>query len=88
LASFGTFRGMVRSGHCARPGCGEPATGLLSYDYESSTVWLDDVAEIDGTSWPLCTAHADGLKVPVGWACEDRRAKVISLPAQYASWSA
>ena len=79
---------MVRSGHCARPGCGEPATALLSYDYASSTVWLDDAAEIDGSAWPLCTGHADGLRVPIGWACEDRRAKVITLPAQYASWSA
>jgi hypothetical protein len=76
---------MVRSGHCARPGCGEPATALLTYDYTGRTVWLDDASEIDGSSWPLCSAHADGLKVPVGWNCEDRRAQVVPLPASWAS---
>ena len=80
---------MVRSGHCIRPGCGEPADAVLTYDYASSTVWLDDLGEVVGGAWPLCGHHADGIKMPIGWSCEDRRGRtVITLPSHLASWSA
>jgi hypothetical protein len=69
---------MVRTGHCVRPGCGEPATALLTYDYGERVVWLDRLGELNGGPWPMCTTHADGLRVPIGWRCEDRR--VAPLP--------
>ena len=72
---------MVRSGLCARPGCGEPATALLTYDYGERVVWLDRLGELNGSAWPLCATHADGLKVPVGWRCEDRRVAPLPMPA-------
>src|SRR5436189_198487 len=37
---------MVRTGHCARPGCGEPATALLTYDYGERVAWLDRLVDV------------------------------------------
>lgn len=61
--------------HCARPGCGAPAMAMLTYEYATRTVWLDRPGEepSPGSTWGLCGPHADGLRVPVGWACNDRR---------------
>jgi hypothetical protein len=70
---------MSRVSQCARPGCGGPASAVLTYHYASRTVWLDDPGEVDGSAWSLCASHADGLKVPLGWASDDRRVKVVSL---------
>jgi hypothetical protein len=65
---------MDASRHCARPGCLGPVTAWLSYDYGRSTAWLDPpLATGDGSHWGLCRDHADRLRVPVGWTCEDRR---------------
>lgn len=67
-----------------RPGCGEPATALLTYDYGERVVWLDRAdkpGELNGSAWPMCTTHADGLRVPVGWRCEDRRIAALPIPA-------
>src|SRR3954447_9320815 len=74
--------GMVRSGHCARPGCGEPAAATLTYDYGERLVWLHAPRDVDGSSVALCAAHADGLKVPVGWRCEDRRVTARSMSVE------
>jgi hypothetical protein len=66
--------GMDSSSRCARPGCGQPAAALLRYDYASATVWLDLVVDDPrATTFAMCSAHADTLRVPVGWTCEDRR---------------
>jgi len=73
------WSGMSRTSQCARPGCGGAPTAVLTYHYASRTVWLDDLGEVDGSSWSMCAGHADNLRVPVGWACEDRRVKVRSL---------
>ena len=66
---------MARSRLCARPDCSTPAEVALRYDYKERAVWLDDLgpAEAGPDAWGMCTAHADGLRVPHGWSTEDRR---------------
>lgn len=67
--------------HCARPGCGAPAAATMTYDYRSRTVWLDNPgAEPDpAAAWGLCRPHAENLRVPMGWAREDRRTPIIPI---------
>lgn len=77
---FGTFDPMdIRS--CARPGCPASATATMTYHYASRTVWLDSPGDEPdaAAAWGLCATHAGALKVPVGWACEDRRTPIIPL---------
>jgi hypothetical protein len=70
------------SRQCARPGCGEPAIATLSYQYATSTVWLDEVAhEPDPSTYDLCRRHAAGMTVPRGWRLEDRRPTLASAYA-------
>jgi hypothetical protein len=64
---------MSRSTSCARPGCGASAAAMLSYDYSSGTVWIDDPGDVPGDVWVLCERHADRLTVPRGWNRHDRR---------------
>lgn len=66
---------------CARPGCPAPATATMTYHYASRTAWLDSPGDEPDASaaWGLCATHAGSLKVPVGWACEDRRTPIIPL---------
>lgn len=40
--------------------------------------------ELEPGAWAMCAPHADGLKVPIGWAREDRRTPVIPLRPQIA----
>ena len=51
----------------------------MSYQYASRTVWLyspgHEPDEI--VAWGLCDAHADRLRVPVGWSRTDRRTGVL-----------
>ena len=62
--------------------CTEPATAGLGYDVPGMRAWLYDLdaATMAGTSrerdaiMPLCRAHADRIKVPVGWELDDQRA--------------
>jgi len=66
-------RSMRRS--CARPGCGEPATVTLSYDYGGATVWLESLApEGHPMTHDLCERHAARTNPPRGWNLVDRRA--------------
>ncbi len=66
--------------------CTEIAVAGLGYDVPATTAWLDDLDEsiVVGTSrqrdslMPLCSHHADRLKVPVGWELSDRRARVAA----------
>lgn len=59
---------------CARPACAEVATATFVYDYEARTTWLDGLAgERHPMAYDLCSAHADGLRVPRGWRLVDRR---------------
>jgi hypothetical protein len=64
---------MQRPRLCARPGCGEAATATLSFQYASSTVWLDDLGAKEPSSIDLCRRHADRLAPPKGWTGQDRR---------------
>ena len=72
---------------CARPGCGEPATATLAYQYATSTVWLSPVsAEADPSTYDLCRRHSSGLTVPRGWRLQDDRTATPHLvPAERAS---
>lgn len=72
--------------HCARPACNEVATATLSYDYAARTAWLDHAApEGHPMNHDLCAAHADGLKVPVGWSLQDRRGALPFVRSTLAS---
>jgi len=65
---------MFRPRLCARPGCGAPATAVLTFQYATRTVWLLDQGEPDPAVIDLCTAHADRLSPPRGWTGLDQRA--------------
>jgi len=60
---------------CARPACCDPSAAAMSFDYGHRVVWLDPpvAGSGDGATWGLCAGHAGGLRVPRGWAIEDRR---------------
>lgn len=76
--STGRYRGrMQRPRLCARPGCGEAATATLSFQYATSTVWLDDIGVKEPHTIDLCGRHADRLAPPKGWTGHDRRASTI-----------
>lgn len=46
----------------------------LSYDYEARTAWVDELStEATPNLYDMCAAHADRLRVPVGWERADRR---------------
>lgn len=63
---------------CSRPGCASAASATMTYDYSSSTAWLDDLAhEADPNQYDLCPAHAERLSVPQGWERIDRRATAV-----------
>ena len=68
---------------CSRPGCAEPATATLTYQYGRALVWLDDLAdERDPHAYDLCVRHTARLSVPNGWRLEDRRSsKVLAFTA-------
>jgi len=62
------------SRQCARPACGGEVAAWLTYDYGQQRVWLDDAQTAGGGNrWPICSAHANRLRVPLGWVCVDRR---------------
>jgi hypothetical protein len=72
---------MDSTSRCARPGCGQASAALLGYDYRSATVWLDHKdTDPGGVTLGMCAAHADTLRVPVGWTCEDRRHAAVYRP--------
>jgi hypothetical protein len=56
------------------------AAAKLTYDYGQRTVWLDPFDGEPGYgAWGMCAAHADSLRVPVGWARDDRRTPIIPI---------
>jgi hypothetical protein len=63
---------------CSRPGCAEPAAATLTYRYDLSAAWIDDLmAEREPHGYDLCERHAARCTVPYGWQLEDRRAPLI-----------
>lgn len=75
--------------HCARPGCNQPATATLTYDYAGSAAWLEKLAaDPHPMTHDLCPAHADSLTVPRGWRLDDRRVVQPITDADGGYWSA
>lgn len=71
---------------CQRSDCSEPATATLTYDYGRQSVWLRPIeADREPGAWPICTRHADHLRVPMGWMLHDNRGPVVALFNAYAS---
>lgn len=61
---------------CAKPSCNASASATLTYDYSARTAWVELLdSEAHPMAYDLCTEHADGLKVPQGWALADRRVR-------------
>jgi hypothetical protein len=68
---------------CAKPACNVSASATLVYDYSGSTAILEPLnPEAHPMHYDLCTAHADALRVPKGWALVDHRSR---YPAAIAS---
>ena len=53
--------------------CRGPATALLLFDPRVATAWLVDVEGAVPRGLPMCTAHADRFRPPVGWVLSDQR---------------
>ena len=70
---LGTVESVERARLCNRPGCAQPATAELVFQYAMRTLWLEDLGERDPHTVDLCTMHADRLNPPRGWTGEDRR---------------
>jgi hypothetical protein len=57
----------------------------LTYDYSTRTVWLRELdLEPGAPGNALCATHADRLRVPQGWALDDRRTPIIPIRSQLA----
>jgi hypothetical protein len=65
---------MFRPRLCAHPGCGAPASAVMTFQYDTRTVWLLDQGDHDPSAIDLCARHADRLRPPRGWTGHDRRA--------------
>jgi hypothetical protein len=71
-----------RARQCSRPGCAETAAATLTYRYDLSSVWIDELApEREPHGYDLCRLHADRCRPPNGWHLEDRRASLDDLDA-------
>lgn len=58
----------------------------LSYAYEESTVWLEELAvESHPMTHDMCRLHADAVKVPRGWDLNDVRPQPIERRAAEAA---
>lgn len=60
---------------CAHMLCPEPATTLLLFDARVTAAWLVD---LEGGAWrglPMCGAHANRFRPPVGWTLSDQRSR-------------
>jgi hypothetical protein len=52
------------------------ASATLTYDYSGRTAWVEVLDhEAHPMHYDLCTEHADNLRVPQGWAFQDRRGR-------------
>ena len=76
---------MFRPRLCARPGCGVPASAVLTFQYATRTVWLLDQGDPDPAAIDLCAPHADRLSPPRGWIGHDQRAGASGMSASVAS---
>lgn len=78
---------LMSSRTCAKPGCPVSASATLTYDYAARTAWVELLGhEAHPMAYDLCTDHADALRVPQGWALQDRRVRYpAALPQAMAS---
>lgn len=68
---------------CAKPGCRVSACATLTYDYAGQTAWVEALNhEAHPMRYDLCVDHADALRVPRGWALQDRRAARLAAVAE------
>ncbi|MDP1819861.1 MAG: DUF3499 family protein [Acidimicrobiales bacterium] len=72
---------------CAKPSCSVSASATLTYDYSGMTAWVEPLnTEAHPMRYDLCAEHADALRVPRGWALQDRRhARLSAVPESLAS---
>lgn len=56
--------------------CRAPATAYLLFDPRVATAWLVDVEGNAPRGLPMCTAHADRFRPPMGWDLSDQRSPV------------
>ena len=69
---------------CSRPGCAEPAAATLTYRYDLSAAWIDDLTpEREPHDYDLCERHAARCSAPHGWQLADRRGD-LALPDRLA----
>lgn len=72
-------RSIAAQRRCIRAGCRWPASATLTYSYDKSTVWVEDLLpQRQPNTYDLCAAHAERTTVPIGWLKEDLR---IAPPA-------
>ncbi|MDX2378485.1 MAG: DUF3499 family protein [Acidimicrobiia bacterium] len=73
-ASTGMLRPSLAERQCSRSGCSDGASVTLSYHYDQSQVWLDNLTpNRDPHAYDMCARHAARLSVPQGWHLDDRR---------------
>jgi hypothetical protein len=54
--------------------CGSPASTHMTFSYNDSAVWLDEIAgPTEPYGYSLCSNHADRMTPPQGWTLTDRR---------------
>lgn len=71
---------MVRQ--CSRTGCSQTAVATLSYHYQQSQVWIDELtSEREPHYYDLCRRHSEKVSVPNGWHLHDRRMKIVVTAA-------
>lgn len=77
----------MSSRSCAKPGCNASASATLTYDYSARTAWVESLgSEAHPMCYDLCAQHAGALRVPEGWALQDRRVRYpAALPDAIAS---
>ena len=57
---------------CRRPGCGERASVVISYDTVACEVWVDHLEGAPDSAQLLCDRHRSRLSPPRGWTVLDR----------------
>ncbi len=65
--------GTYATSECAHMLCREPATAFLLFDPRVATAWLVNAEGTASRGLPMCTAHADRFRPPVGWDLSDQR---------------
>lgn len=65
---------------CMRPDCDRQASACLTYDADTSEVWLQDPRDDDEPAQLVCSLHAGSLTAPLGWTITDRRSSEVPAP--------